>query len=114
MLRKFFAKMQNEDGQGLIEYSLIGALIAVACVLILTQLGTDLITFSALSAVSCRKRRLRNAGLKAEQKWFRRKYNIQIRWNPGWRGLSGRGLQAGYRKAPPASLQGRWLWNCAG
>lgn len=35
-------KFQNEEGQGLAEYGLILALIAVVCIGALTTLGTDL------------------------------------------------------------------------
>ena len=39
MLKKLMAKMQNEEGQGLVEYSLIIVLISVVCVAALTTLG---------------------------------------------------------------------------
>jgi len=32
MLKKLMAKMQNEEGQGLVEYALIIALIAIICI----------------------------------------------------------------------------------
>ena len=38
MLTKFFAKMQYEDGQGLVEYALILVLVSVALVLSLQAL----------------------------------------------------------------------------
>lgn len=40
MLQKFFAKMQNEEGQGLIEYALIVVLISIVCIIALTAIGT--------------------------------------------------------------------------
>ena len=41
MLKKLMAKMQNEEGQGLVEYALIIVLVSIACILMLTALGTD-------------------------------------------------------------------------
>jgi pilus assembly protein Flp/PilA len=40
MLKKLMAKMQNEEGQGLVEYALIIVLVSIAAVLTLTTLGT--------------------------------------------------------------------------
>jgi pilus assembly protein Flp/PilA len=40
MLQKFFAKMQNEEGQGLVEYALIVVLISVVCIIALTAIGS--------------------------------------------------------------------------
>jgi len=39
-MRKIFAKMQAEEGQGLIEYALILVLISIVCMLALTNMGT--------------------------------------------------------------------------
>ncbi|HHX25179.1 MAG TPA: Flp family type IVb pilin [Firmicutes bacterium] len=39
MLKRFF---HEEDGQGMVEYGLILALVSVAVILILTTLGTNL------------------------------------------------------------------------
>ena len=33
MLKKLMAKMQNEEGQGLVEYALIIVLVSIACVI---------------------------------------------------------------------------------
>jgi pilus assembly protein Flp/PilA len=41
MLKKLMAKMQNEEGQGLVEYALILVLISVVCVVALGLLGTS-------------------------------------------------------------------------
>jgi len=40
MLKKLMAKMQNEEGQGLVEYALIIVLVSIAAVATLTILGT--------------------------------------------------------------------------
>jgi pilus assembly protein Flp/PilA len=40
MLQKLMAKMQNEEGQGLVEYALIIVLISIVCVVALGVLGT--------------------------------------------------------------------------
>jgi pilus assembly protein Flp/PilA len=40
MLQKFFAKLQNEEGQGLVEYALIVVLISIVCIIALTAIGT--------------------------------------------------------------------------
>jgi pilus assembly protein Flp/PilA len=40
MLKKLMAKMQNEEGQGLVEYALIIVLISIVCVVALGALGT--------------------------------------------------------------------------
>lgn len=42
MLKKFTAMMKDEKGQALAEYGLILALIAVACVVTLGLLGTNI------------------------------------------------------------------------
>jgi len=39
-MRKIFAKMQAEEGQGLIEYALIHVLISIVCIVALTAIGT--------------------------------------------------------------------------
>jgi pilus assembly protein Flp/PilA len=41
MLKKLMAKMQNEEGQGLVEYALIIVLVSIAVILALTALGTS-------------------------------------------------------------------------
>jgi pilus assembly protein Flp/PilA len=41
MLKKLMAKMQNEEGQGLVEYSLIVVLISVVSVVALGVLGVS-------------------------------------------------------------------------
>ncbi len=38
MLTRFFAKMQSEEGQGLVEYALIIVLVSVALVVVLQAL----------------------------------------------------------------------------
>ena len=40
MLQKFIAMMQNEEGQGLVEYALIIVLISIVCVIALTAVGS--------------------------------------------------------------------------
>lgn len=40
-MKKFFAKMQKEEGQGLVEYALILVLISVVCIAALTLIGTN-------------------------------------------------------------------------
>ena len=40
MLKKLMAKMQNEEGQGLVEYALIIVLVSIAAVITLGVLGT--------------------------------------------------------------------------
>ena len=55
MLTKFFVKMQNmmqdEEGQGLVEYALIIVLIAIVCIAGLTILGPQINTvFTNISA----------------------------------------------------------------
>jgi pilus assembly protein Flp/PilA len=40
MLQKFFAKLQNEEGQGLVEYALIVVLISIVCIIALTAIGS--------------------------------------------------------------------------
>jgi pilus assembly protein Flp/PilA len=41
MLKKLMAKMQNEEGQGLVEYALIIFLVSLACIVMLTLVGTN-------------------------------------------------------------------------
>jgi pilus assembly protein Flp/PilA len=41
MFKKLMAKMQNEQGQGLVEYALILVLISVVCVIALGILGVS-------------------------------------------------------------------------
>ena len=41
MLKKLMAKMQNEEGQGLVEYALIIVLVSIAVIVGLTALGTN-------------------------------------------------------------------------
>jgi pilus assembly protein Flp/PilA len=40
MLKKLMAKMQNEEGQGLIEYALIIVLVSIVVILALTAVGS--------------------------------------------------------------------------
>jgi pilus assembly protein Flp/PilA len=44
MLKKFFAKMQNEEGQGLVEYALIIVLVSIVVIAALSLLGTNVST----------------------------------------------------------------------
>jgi len=39
MLKKLMAKMQSEEGQGLVEYALIIVLVSIACIALLSALG---------------------------------------------------------------------------
>lgn len=39
MFRKFFKRMKNEEGQGLVEYALIIVLVSIACIAMLQALG---------------------------------------------------------------------------
>lgn len=39
MLNKLMAKMQNEEGQGLVEYALIIVLVSIATIAMLSALG---------------------------------------------------------------------------
>ena len=41
MFKKLMAKMQKEEGQGLVEYALIIVLVSIACIILLSALGTD-------------------------------------------------------------------------
>ena len=41
MPKKRMAKMQNEEGQGLVEYALIIVLVSIAVLVALTALGTN-------------------------------------------------------------------------
>jgi pilus assembly protein Flp/PilA len=41
MLSKFFAKMSDEQGQGLVEYALIIALVSIVVITALTLVGTN-------------------------------------------------------------------------
>jgi len=51
MLKKLMAKMQNEEGQGLVEYSLIVVLISVVSVVALGVLGVSVNSvFTAINA----------------------------------------------------------------
>jgi len=46
------SKFQNEEGQGLVEYALLLALIAVVCITVITNLGTRVEeTFDQIRAV---------------------------------------------------------------
>jgi len=50
-MRKLFAKMRNEEGQGLIEYALILVLISIVCIIALTAIGTGVNSvFSTIAA----------------------------------------------------------------
>ena len=44
MFKKFIAKMQQEEGQGLVEYALIIVLVSIAVLVALTALGTNVST----------------------------------------------------------------------
>jgi pilus assembly protein Flp/PilA len=51
MLKKLMAKMQNEEGQGLVEYALIIVLVSIVCILKLTAVGTGVNSdFSTIAA----------------------------------------------------------------
>jgi len=55
MLKKFFVQMQNkiqdEEGQGLVEYALIIVLVSIACIVLLSALGTRVgSVFSTIAA----------------------------------------------------------------
>jgi len=39
MFKKLMSKMQNEEGQGLVEYALIVVLVSIACIVALRALG---------------------------------------------------------------------------
>ena len=41
MFKKFIAKMQQEEGQGLVEYALIIVLVSIAVIVALTAMGTS-------------------------------------------------------------------------
>jgi pilus assembly protein Flp/PilA len=41
MLKKLMAKMQNEEGQGLVEYALIIVLVSIACIIAMSVLGVS-------------------------------------------------------------------------
>ncbi|HBB18190.1 MAG TPA: Flp family type IVb pilin [Syntrophus sp. (in: bacteria)] len=43
-MKNFLAKMKNEEGQALVEYGLLVALIAVVCIAIITTLGVNVRT----------------------------------------------------------------------
>jgi Flp pilus assembly pilin Flp len=49
-MRAWFVSLRNEDGQALVEYSLILALVSVAAIAILTTLGDNIVT--TLTAVA--------------------------------------------------------------
>ena len=40
-MKKFFAKMQKEEGQGLVEYALIIVLVSIVCMVALNALGLE-------------------------------------------------------------------------
>ena len=40
MMKKFFAKMSDEKGQGLVEYALILVLVAIVSIVVLGFMGT--------------------------------------------------------------------------
>ena len=40
MFKKLMAKMQNEEGQGLVEYALIIVLVSIVAIIALTALGS--------------------------------------------------------------------------
>ena len=44
MLKNLMAKLQNEEGQGLVEYALIIVLVSIAVLVALTALGTNVST----------------------------------------------------------------------
>jgi len=44
MFKKLMAKMQKEEGQGLVEYALIIVLVSIAVIVALTALGTSVST----------------------------------------------------------------------
>ena len=49
-LQARLAEVKDEEGQGLVEYSLIAALISVVAIVIMTQVGQDVIgVFTAIS-----------------------------------------------------------------
>jgi pilus assembly protein Flp/PilA len=41
MMKRFFAKMSDEKGQGLVEYALILVLVAIVVIGVLTTMGTS-------------------------------------------------------------------------
>jgi pilus assembly protein Flp/PilA len=41
-MRTWFASIRDEDGQALVEYALILALVSIASIAMLTALGTDI------------------------------------------------------------------------
>jgi pilus assembly protein Flp/PilA len=52
MLKKFFAKMQKEEGQGLVEYALIIVLVSIVVIVALSLLGTQVSTvFSTITSI---------------------------------------------------------------
>jgi pilus assembly protein Flp/PilA len=51
MLKKFFTKMSDESGQGLVEYALILVLISVVCIVTMRALGVSVDgVFTAINA----------------------------------------------------------------
>jgi pilus assembly protein Flp/PilA len=42
MLKKFFAKLSDEEGQGLVEYALIIVLVSIVCMVALRLLGVNI------------------------------------------------------------------------
>ena len=46
MLKKLMAKLQNEEGQGLVEYALIIVLVSIAVIMALTAMGTSVSSVS--------------------------------------------------------------------
>lgn len=50
-MKKFFAKMEKEEGQGLVEYALIIVLVSIAAIITLTALGVKVSgVFSTITA----------------------------------------------------------------
>ena len=62
MLKKLMAKMQKEEGQGLVEYALIIVLVSIACILALTALGTSVNSVFNKIVAHCKASLQRQAG----------------------------------------------------